>query len=542
EDNPTTEATNPGYPFSWRFRDWVITALNDDMPYDRFVKLHLAADQMPGTPRSDYRALAFLGAGPVYHKDARLSQEVIETLASDDWDERVDAVTRGFLGLTVACARCHDHKFDPILTKDYYSMASVFASVLPTKRPLTEIDPEVEKKFTWMQERIFHVNYLANLMKNEPGTKPAEAKVKSEKFFAELERLRKEIPKVDAPLTHAVIDAGYWYSGSDPDLTLNDVRMDQPRDLPVFIRGNVANHGEPAPRGFVSVLSKPGAERFTRGSGRLELAERMFTDAGPLAARVIVNRVWGWHFGKPLAPTTSDFGTQGEKPSHPELLDALAARFVEQGWSLKKLHREILLSAAYRQSNAPNAANEAKDPGNKYLWRMSPRRLDFEAWRDNVLRASGALSPLIGGPSLDLETGESRQAFKTSGQAEETPARPNYRRTVYAKVNRSRLSSLLKLYDFADPNQHSPARDVTTTPLQQLFVMNGPFLQEQAGVLAQSVDGATDTDKIRGLYRRIFGRAPRPKEIDLAASYLNSASLPAYAHALLSTNEMMFWP
>jgi hypothetical protein len=537
EDNPTTEATNPPYPFSWRYRDWVIAALNDDVPYDRFVKMQLAADQLPGAARSDIRALGFLGAGPVYHKDARLSKEVIETLASDDWDERVDVVTRGFLGLTVGCARCHDHKFDPILTKDYYSLASVFASVLQTKRPLADIDPATEKKFAWMQERIFHLNYLANLMKGEPGTKPEEAAVKEKRFRAELETLRAGIPKVEAPLAHAVVDAGVWIDGSDPDLTLQDVRLDTPRDLPVFQRGNVANPGEPAPRGFLTVL---GGARFKNGSGRLELAERIFDEAGPLAARVIVNRVWGWHFGKPLVPTPSDFGTQGEPPSHPELLDALAARFVEGGWSLKKLHHEILLSATYRQSSESDKAKESKDPGNKFLWRMSPRRVDFEAWRDNVLRVSGLLVPTIGGPSIELEPADARLPRRGQPPAEEPTV--NYRRTVYARVNRSRLSPLLKIYDFADPNQHSPARDVTTTPLQQLFLMNGPFVQEQAAALAKfAVDGDA-ASSIDVLYRRLFSRPATKKEIDLGLTYLRGASMNNYAQALLETNELMYWP
>jgi hypothetical protein len=293
------------------------------------------------------------------------------------------------------------------------------------------------------------------------------------------------------------MDAGTWIDGSDPDLTLHDVRMGQPRDLPVFQRGNVANPGEPAPRAYLTVLEPNGPSRFTMGSGRLELAGKIFGSSAPLAARVIVNRVWGWHFGRPLVPTTSDFGTQGEPPSHPELLDTLAARFIAGGWSLKKLHREILLSETYRQSSAPNAANQAKDPGNKFLWRMTPRRLDFESWRDNMLRAAGLLDLEMGGPSLDLEPGESRLGNRRrEATAAPEPAKPNYRRTVYARISRSRLSPLLKLYDFADPNQHSPGREQTTTPLQQLFVMNGAFVQDMAAALAKSLDGVTGGEAV----------------------------------------------
>lgn len=558
EDNPTSEATNPPYLYAWRYRDWVIEAINTDVPYDRFVKLQLAADLMPGTPRDDLRALGFLGAAPTYHKDARLSKEVIETIYSDDWDERVDTVSRGLLGLTVACARCHDHKFDPILTRDYYSLAGIFASSAAVARPLVEVDPETEKRYLWIQQRLFHLAYLADLMKGEPGTKPEEAAEKEKRFRAEIATLRVEVEAMGErypelrkslerywmrpqprdpgqrrrfdggstePFAQAVCDMGLWIDGADPDLTLLDYRPGTPRDLPVFVRGNVASPGEPAPRRFLTVLSKKGEDVFRQGSGRLELAERIFSEAAPLAARVMVNRVWAWHFGKPLANTTSDFGTQGEKPTHPELLDDLAARFIANGWSLKWLHREIMLSAAYRQSSKPRADGEQADPTNKLLWRMNPRRLDIEAYRDSILQAAGTLDYSMFGPSADLDT----------------PV--NTRRTLYGRVGRGRLNAVLSLYDFADASQHSPGRDLTITPLQQLFVMNSPFLQLQASVLAAAVAPEPDiAAKIRSLYRRVLAHDPSAKEIDLALTYLATGSLDQYAQALLASNELIFWP
>ena len=400
EDNPTTEATNPPYPYAWRYRDWVVEAINRDMPYDRFVKLQLAADEIPGTRRDDLRALGYVGTAPIYHKDARLSKDVIETLASDDWDERVDAISRGLLAMTVACARCHDHKFDPITTKDYYGLAGVFASTSAVQRPLRELDPELEKQFLFTQQRLIHLDYLAKLLTGEPGTKPEEAVEKAKRFRAEIAALKAGlVPKLEAypelrdyiakfgaagprkkgetadsqaAFINAVYDSSLWVDGSDPDLTVMDYRPGQARDLPVFLRGNPGSPGEPAPRRFVSVLSKPSDELFQHGSGRVDLAERIFTNGGPLAARVIVNRVWGWHFGRPLAGTPSDFGTQGEKPTHPELLDDLSARFIANGWSLKWLHREIMLSAAYRQASNPRAAGEQADPTNRLIWRMNP--------------------------------------------------------------------------------------------------------------------------------------------------------------------------
>src|SRR5450432_1295295 len=190
EDDPTSEATNPPYPFAWRYRDWVIDAINKDVPYDKFVKLQLAADLMPNTPRDDFRALGYLGAAPVYHTDLRLSKDVTETIFTDAWDERVDAVSRGVLGLTVSCARCHDHKFDPILTKDYYALAGMFASTTAAPRPLADLDKETEQKFMYTSQRLFYLSYMANLMNNEPGSKPEEAAKKSEQFTQEMVKAR----------------------------------------------------------------------------------------------------------------------------------------------------------------------------------------------------------------------------------------------------------------------------------------------------------------------------------------------------------------
>ena len=565
EDNPTSEATNPPYPFAWRYRDWVIEAVNTDVPFDRFVKLQLAADLMPNTPREDMRALGYLGAAPIYHKDQRLSEEVIYTFATDDWDERVDAVTRGLLGLTVACARCHDHKFDPIPTKDYYALAGVFASTMRAERPMFEVDANVEKRYLWIQNRLFDLRYSANLLTNEASTvensapRVAKWKAEIESLKTEMESLRERYPQLvkslekywtetprqrppqapaaanagaarrrftssSEPFMNAVYDAAQYVDGTDPNFTFILYRPGEARDLPVMLRGNVATPGEIAPRGFLSVLSK-GDARFKNGSGRLELADKIFTDAAPLAARVIVNRVWGWHFGKPLVATASDFGTQGEKPTHPELLDDLAARFIANGWSLKWLHREIMLSAAYQQSSRRRPDAEQVDQSNANLWRMNPRRLDIESYRDSLLRASGMLDEKMYGPSEDLDSDT------------------NMRRTVYGRVARGRLTNVLKLYDFPDATQTSPGRDLTTTPLQQLFVLNGTFIRTQAAALAKSVELESDTAaRIKALYRRILSREPTAKELDFALTYMAQSRVAEYAEVLMSTNEEIFWP
>jgi hypothetical protein len=580
EDNPTGEATTPPYPFAWRYRDWVIQAVNRDVPYDQLVKLQLAADLMPNTPRSDLAALGLLGAAPIYHKDGRLSKDVIENLYMDDWDERVDVVSRGVLGLTVACARCHDHKFDPISSRDYYGLASVFASTVAAPRPTAEIDAATETRFMAACNRLFYLSYLSNLLRGDPGSKPKEAREKVEHFVAEMDDIEEELsflnekyPALYAhllqlakrppnypnssfkpepaiavskraaqpagggggrrrgggggtaePFFNAVFEAGLFVNGSDIDLTMLDVKPGEAHDLHILPGGNVAKPGALAPRGFVAVLAKSDPT-FHQGSGRRELGERMFTDAAPLAARVIVNRVWAWHFGKPLVDTQSDFGAQGEKPTHPQLLDDLAARFIANGWSLKWLHREIMLSAAYRQASRPREDGLKVDPSNRLLWRMNSRRMDVEAYRDCILQASGNLSLVAGGPSSDLE-----QAF-------------NNRRTVYARISRGRMSSLLQLYGFPEATMHSPGRETVTTPLQQLFALNSPFMRDQAASLAGRVAQEADVNaKVLAMYRKVLARDPTQRELELAAEYLASGTMTDFAQALLCTNEVIFWP
>jgi hypothetical protein len=592
EDNPGN-ITNPPYPHAWRYRDWVIDALNRDVPYDDFVKLQLAADLMPGTSRPDLRALGPIALGPQDHKDVRLSIDVIGTLQLNDWDERLDTVTRGLLGLSVACARCHDHKFDPIRQLDYARLTSVFASTSRALRPFFEIDPHTETRFMWIYQRMFDLHYTANLLEGDPGSKPDQAVLQVKKFRQELRDLQAEIDamareypqiaeyiktvpypgerppeqrnpdgtlkkrepvpdekrarpadqipnpervqnqdggggarkRIDprAPFLNSIYDAGVWWNTSESDLTFFDVTPGKPRDLPLYRGGNLGTPADLAPRGFPIVLAKDAGD-FKNGSGRLELAEKIFTDAASLSSRVIVNRVWGWHFDKHLVGTPSDFGVQGLQPTHPELLDDLSARFIASGWSLKWLHREMMLSATYRQSSKPRAAEMEIDPTNQLLWRMNPRRMDIEAYRDALLQASGKLDLTMYGPSqADVDEG--------------------VRRTVYASISRARSNDVMKLYDVPAPLAHIPMRQPTLNPLQALFVMNSSFVQEQARALADQVAShATADAKIQLLYRKIFARDATADEMALGVRYLGAADVAGYAQALLSTNEVIFWP
>jgi hypothetical protein len=562
EDNPTGEATNPAYPFAWRYRDWIIEAVNLDVPYDQFVKLQLAADLIPGTPRADLRALGYLGAAPVYHKDLRLSEQVIGGFLTDDWDERIDATTRGLLAMTVACSRCHDHKFDPIPTADYYGLMGVFASTMRAELPLFEVEAQVERRFAWLQNRLFDLAYSVNLLTNEASTvvdsasRVATWKAEIETLKLESLALQETYPQLVArlerfwnpgsrrqaddaandgsrrrrssasvePFANAVFEAAQYLDGSDPQFTFIHYRAGEPRDMPVLKAGNLAAPGDIVPRHFPTVLAKSDPN-FGRGSGRLELAERIFSDAAPLAARVIVNRVWAWHMGKPLVGTPSDFGVQGEKPTHPELLDDLAARFIQHGWSLKWLHRAIMISATYRQSSQPREDGAKRDVANALLWRMNPRRLDIEAYRDTLLRLSGRLNERIYGPSEDLQSPR------------------NVRRTVYSRVSRGRQNSLLKNYDFPDAMQSAGSRDLTVTPLQQLFVMNSEFMHESAAELVGAATPEAESSvQLQTIFHRALGREPTSRELGLALDFLESGSLEQYAQVLLSTNEEIFWP
>ncbi|MCA9266442.1 MAG: PSD1 domain-containing protein, partial [Planctomycetales bacterium] len=301
------------YPNAYLYRDWVIGALNADVPYDEFVTQQLAADLLPDNERN-HAALGFLGLGPKYYN--RGSAEV----KADEWDDRIDTVTRGLLGLTAACARCHDHKFDPITMRDYYALAGVFAST-----------------------RMYNCALDATRKSKDDGN--------TEK----------------------------------PEDAMHIVREGKPTDVAIAIRGDVKKRGPVVPRGFLAVLHDGHSRIFVDGSGRLELARAITDPANPLTARVLVNRAWAAHFGRGIVATPSNFGQMGQTPTHPELLDDLATRFVEQGWSLKWLHREIVLSSTYRQSSTASAEQQAKDPNNVWLSRMHRRRLDIEQWRDAML-------------------------------------------------------------------------------------------------------------------------------------------------------------
>lgn len=518
----------------WLYRDWVVRAFNENLPYDQFVRLQLAADLIPGTAPQDLAALGFIGLSPTYWKELRLAPPAIEQIVADEWDERIDAVSRTFLGLSVACARCHDHKFDPISAEDYYGFAGIFASTQFDEQPL--LPPEQAQVVRVARQQV---KQLTEQLKPFKEKKAPEAEV-LERQIAEI---KAATPHFDQPWAHVLKESSVFVVPDGPDATKLEYKEAMARDLPVFRRGNPSNPGDIVPRRFLTVLQPTAPTAFKNGSGRAELAESLLSQSSGLVARVIVNRIWDQHFNGGLVRTPSDFGAQGDRPTHPELLDYLAEQFVAHGWDLKWLHREIVLSSTYRQSTAYRAEANAIDPANHLLWRMNRRPLDFEMWRDATLSVNGQLDLTIGGPSRLVDDPK------------------NVRRTIYVTVAREELHPVMRMHDFPEASSHSPRREPTTTALQQLFVLNSPWMEQQATALWQRVQPlATDDERIETCYRLLFSRSPTSVERQVAARFLTpvanaegaaagSGAVPIvssesqwkdYLQALLGLNEFHF--
>jgi hypothetical protein len=462
------------YPNAYKYRKWVIDAFNCDLPYQDFVKLQLAADKLCGQDSENLAALGFLGLGPKYYNRNRLE------VMADEWEDRVDTVTRTFLGLTVACARCHDHKFDPITREDYYGLAGVFASTKMINRGQEEPIDDSEKP-----------------LKNKEMS-----------------------PKV----IHMVEDG-------------------EAQDLNVFIRGNVNRKGPLAPRGFIRVLAREGQPAIKEGSGRKEIAEDIADWRNPLVARVIVNRVWTLMTGNAIVASPSNFGHSGQIPANQDLLDFLATRFMAQGGSIKRLAREIALSATYRQASVVSPKMISLDPANQLLGRMNRRRLTVEQWRDTVLYHSGELIR-EGGKSMELDDPK------------------NFRRTVYARISRLQLNAVLMAMDYPDANVHAEKRAATTSAMQKLFQMNSEFMTAQAKAVAARID--CPEGRVQKIYWTMFNRAPDAEELKLAEIFLSQPRRMAvgatagtgeapvlpkgaamsrweeYVQALLISNELMY--
>ncbi|HEV2293950.1 MAG TPA: PSD1 and planctomycete cytochrome C domain-containing protein [Tepidisphaeraceae bacterium] len=628
------------FPFSYTYRDWVIRAFNSDLPYDQFLVHQIAADRLDlkGDDTQHLAALGFLTLGRRFLNNPH-----------DIIDDRIDVVTRGTMGLTVSCARCHDHIYDPIPTADYYSLYGVFASSRePAELPLISAPDQkdgeaFEKELSAREAEIdgfkkTHFDGATASIRSEGGlsahlqsaialrrlgdeeskderraiidkfsvsrfvvqrwvAKLTAAKNAHDPVFAPLlawsdtqglslksasqvlaeqmvsgrllakplnpqvaaqvvltpttslkelaecyaallvqfdkpealadadeEALRQVLRGENAPANVTIADVDKLldraqksalnalvqkrdalvasHPGSPPRaMALEDGPIVEPV---IFKRGNAASRGDPVPRQFLAILSKEKPQPFTSGSGRLELARAIASRENPLTARVMVNRVWLHHFGQGLVRTPSDFGTRGEPPTHPELLDYLARTFMDDGWSIKKLHRRIMTSAVYQQASEQVDAAYALDPENRLLWRQNRKRLDFESLRDSLLFAAGQLDQTIGGRPVDI-----------NGAAAT-------RRTVYGFIDRQNLPGMFRTFDFASPDATVGQRFNTSVPQQALFMMNSPLVLRQAQQIVKrtEVAAAPAAQRVELLYKTVLGRPPAPEEAELALKFV----------------------
>ena len=635
------------FTHSYTYRDYVIDAFNADLPYDRFIIEQVAADKLElGDDKQPLAAMGFLTLGRRFLNNPH-----------DIIDDRIDVVTRGMMGLTVSCARCHDHKYDPIPIADYYSLYGVFASSHePGDKPFISdaIDPIERVAFDEERKRredklnnykreqyarvreqvkeqtgdyVWAAHRAAKLPAGKVDELARKAKLDPEltrRWMRHLAKWRESgdpvfaawfaLTKLDAgsfgeqakavlggePLAnaHPAVRAALAEAGSleaaakslgqllykaksdqpklreavhsdDSPAKLSDgdvnrvmdvegrqgirsrkrkfdelegehpgapnramVLLDNasPHDPWIFRRGNPGMKGDAVPRRFIAALSHGERKPFVEGSGRLEMAEAIADPGNPLTARVMANRVWQRLFGSGLVLTPSDFGVRAEPPSHPKLLDFLAADFVDNAWSVKALIRGIVTSSTYQQGETVHPKYAERDPGNRLLWQMNRKRLDFEAMRDSVLSVSGNLTLKQGGRSVHIAN------------------KPDARcRTVYGFVDRQNLPNLFRTFDFAGPDTTCPQRFTTTVPQQALYLLNSPFIEAQAKRLGarSGVTSADDEERIRVIYRLAYQREPSAEELALAKGFVDefvpsAAAWERLGQALLVSNEMMF--
>jgi hypothetical protein len=572
---------NIAYPHAWRYRDYVIDAFNADKPFDRFLKEQIAGDLLPYSDETQHArqiiATGYLALGPKSHNTRDPRQ-----FAMDLADEQIDALTQGVMGLTVACARCHDHKFDPVSQKDYYALAGIFLSTetrYGTPRsvqnaratPLINL-PETAKVTPAPSLPLFQLNVLRQRY---------DATVQERNEILAAARQAGRPAMGDPRLVRTIIVGStlekmlerYDENGRQFQLAMGLQEAYSPRDATVLQRGELDKPTESVPRGFVQVLAGSQPE-IRQGSGRKELADWLASAGNPLTARVMANRVWLHLFGRGLVTTPDNFGVMGQKPSHPALLDHLALSFVEEGWSVKKLVRKVVLSHAYRLSSSHDAAAYAADPDNVYLWRMSRRPLEAEALRDAMLAAAGRLDlePPIASPLSNVEGPVQQRALIAAGglgprgpggggprggggMAADDPVY----RSVYLPIAREQVPEALATFDFAGPSLVTGSREATTVPSQALYLLNNTNVQRLADAMAfrlaeQSADPAGRTARA---FQLVFSRAPSASETAAAKRFfeqfkaaeasrsrspeaLERAALAAFCQALFASAEFRY--
>jgi hypothetical protein len=526
--NPKTRTASSELTEAWRYRDWVVDSLNRDLPFDRFIVHQIAGDLLPDPSGGEIYpdglvATTFLSNGVWDRGDADK-----EKIVSDMVDDQIDTIGKAFLGLALGCARCHDHKFDPVSQEDYYALAGMFYSTHMLKslgakggeydvKRVPLVGPSViARRNQQMQQLSSLKKQLADFDKEKP--KPPADDPRRLKLMAERDKLQAELLP-ETPLAMAVQEGG-TPGGLFPGI----------QDVPIHIRGSYTRLGRIVPRRLPIFFVGDSQPSIAGGSGRRELARWVASKENPLTARVIVNRVWQWHFGEGLVRTPNNFGMRSRPPSHPELLDWLAQRFIADGWSLKKLHRHIMLSATYQQSSQVPREQVEGDPENRLLGRFAPRRLEAEAIRDAMLFVAGQLDSSPGGPAGD-----------------DLNIR---RRSLYVQTARWNRSNFATLFDAANPDASTAKRSVSTVAPQSLFLLNNDFTLTQARHLAKRilVEAARDDDaRIDRVYRLLFGRPATKQERAIARTIIapsdkqtTESAWTDLAHVLLCCNEFVY--
>ena len=533
--------SNVVYPHAWRYRDYVIDSFAADKPYDRFLREQLAGDLMPAASDSQRAeqliATGYLAIGPKGHNTRGKPQFMADLV-----DEQIDAIGQGLLATTIACARCHDHKFDPIPQRDYYAMAGILGSTdtqygtyrtqandhpstlleLPkgAELPLGPTMPGPVRRAAEEQRQRAAADgaELAGLQqKAREARRPGSTVKLTPQEQAQLQRARTADGREEAA---ADLLARFGEDGKATALNLLAMGVsesEKPRDAKLLARGELSKPGEAVPRGVPQVLSAPGTRPIKAGSGRKELADWIASEDNPLTARVWVNRVWLHLIGQPIVPTPDNFGASGTRPTHPELLDWLAVEFMEDRWSTKQLIRKVVLSHAYRMGSGADPKAVELDPDNKLVWRMPRRRLEAEAIRDAMLLAAGTLRTERpdGSPVAFMEGSDRNPAIAAQLGSDLTV------RSVYLPVLRDHVDEMLDVFDFAEPAYVSGDRDETSVPTQALFMMNDERVMGASLAMARRVmkEGDTESERINRAFLLALGRKPAQSEVTAVRAF-----------------------
>lgn len=542
---------------AWRYRDWVIDAFNHNLPYDEFVKLQLAGDVIEGAGDEGVVATGFLVAG-AYDAVGQSQQSAAmrAVVRQDEMEDYIGTVGQAFLGLTIHCARCHDHKFDPIEQREYYQIAAALAGVKPGDREVTTVSmpQRYAARIRALEDRLesqakeFRKEGLAGRIAASRGGDegPDAEAIADDDMEGAIQASLGEVAL--AARRAAIFELGQAKEQRDRVKTnrVYAVKPHAPKVVHVLVRGNPSTLGDPVePAGLAAVTTVPSdfdlGEAPSDGARRRALAAWIANARNPLFARVIVNRLWQHHFGAGLVATPSDFGFSGGQASHPALLDWLAVELVDRGWDMKAIHRLIVTSSAYRQSSRSRPEGLSVDAENRLLWRMNPRRLEAEALRDAILLVSGELNREIGGPGFqDFSTYvHNSQFYKMLDPVGES----FHRRSLYRMWIRSGRSPFLDVFDCPDPSASAPKRPVTTTPLQSLTLMNHSFVLRMSDAFGDRmrVEGGPDLRaQIDWAFRQCFGRSPAGVERSDALVLLREHGASALARILFNSSEFVY--